>query len=110
MFPIAKNDDVVSLLKRTHHEMLSLFYEIIDTVWRSSEKEVAELFEAREPGIAWGRKARTLKDLDALQISGVSMEKEELERRIRATHTERFPTSVLLHGYRFELNMKAGTG
>jgi methionyl-tRNA formyltransferase len=105
MFPIAQSDNVSSLLKRTHHEMLSLFYDVVDTI-RSAE--VADMETVFGPEIStkrWRRKARRLVDLENIQTSDVDITKDELEKKIRATHTVDFPTSISFHGYRFGLKL-----
>ena len=103
-FPVLANDTVSTLLVRTHHELLSLFFDVFDKIHQSGDDNVEKTFLINKNGLNWNGGATKLSDLNKLQISEVNIDKEELVRRIRATNTKKFPTKIKLHGYIFDLS------
>lgn len=101
-FPILLKDSVDSLLQRTHLELLDLFIEVVsDLVSGGAEALQEKLLKSSE--IKWTGEARRLGDLNKLGIVELSVTKLELERVIRATHTQNYPTVTYIHGYEFRL-------
>ena len=94
-FPIFLNDDVNSLLSRTHDFQLTLFYDIIgkilkgETLPNSSEQ--------------WSRKPFTRKELNALCKITADMHEDEIKKRIRATNYLQFKPVLNVKGFEFEL-------
>ena len=102
-FSIFPEDSVDSLLLRTHLELLGLFLDVVtDLVSRGPEglKEKATL----SSGEKWTGVAKKIGDLNTLGMVGLNTTRTELERLVRATNTEKFPTRILLHGYEFRLH------
>lgn len=104
-FPILPGDGVDSLLQRTHHHLLSAFYDILGGIAREGRAHVDALLQACEA--TWSGPLYKLSHLNALQVLDAGVSPEEMARVIRATHTTAFPTQLEMHGQRFDLNRKA---
>ena len=103
-FPILPGDGVDSLLQRTHHHLLSAFYDIVGGIARRGRAHVDALLQGCDE--TWSGPLYKLSQLNALQVLDAGASAEELARVIRATHTPAFPTQLELHGQRFDLNQK----
>ena len=101
-FPILLGDGVDSLLQRTHHYLLSAFYDIVGGIARGGRAHIDELLQGCDE--AWSGPLYKLSQLSALQVLNAGVSAEEMARVIRATHTASFPTQLELHGQRFDLN------
>lgn len=96
-FQVYPKDNVSTLINKTYAHMLALFYEIIDLILSDCKIPLAE----REQ---WRGKARTRKELDALCEISFDMNKEEVERRVRATFFPGMPGPKLyLYGHTFKI-------
>jgi methionyl-tRNA formyltransferase len=94
-FPVFPADDAETLLARAYDCQLVLFYEIIGHIARG---EV--LPESPE---SWTRSPSSRKELDALRVLSVDMDRAEIERRVRATAIGPYGPELELHGFTFEL-------
>ena len=93
-FPINKNETVKSLQDKSMNYLLTLFYEIINMVF-----EKKELPKSSEQ---WRGKALTKRDLEKLAKIDTDMDKDEIEKRIRATnYPNRKGAFIDVKGYRF---------
>ena len=101
-FPIFDHDDIDTLLLRTHREMLDLFFGTTSGLFLEERRFLEEKLAA-SAAEKWNGSARRVSELDDLRTIDVGVSKEELERIIRATHTDAFPTRLRLHGYDFHL-------
>lgn len=101
-FPITPGDNVDSLLERTHVKLLDLFFDISSGIGISGENFIKDLL-GKSKDEQWNGEARRMKELDRLSIIDANVTKFELERIIRATHTNLFPSKVILHGHEFAL-------
>jgi len=97
-FPVFANDNVNSLLSRTHDFQLTLFYEIIGRILQGET-----LPESSEQ---WSRKPFTRKEFNELCKITADMSKEEIKKRIRATNYLHFKPIINVSGYEFELKVK----
>ena len=99
-FPVFESDNVSSLLKRSHEKLLELFIEIVSIL--SEGKDLPESTEV------WNRKNfHTRNDINEnLRRITADINKEELERRIRATLFEGWKPYVEIHGIRFNMEGK----
>ncbi|XPV76212.1 MAG: formyltransferase family protein [Desulfovibrio sp.] len=96
-FEVVPEDTVLSVAEKTYTHMLDLFYDIVGIILEGKDLPLA----ANE---AWRGKARTRKELEALCEITMDMDKEEVERRMRATVFPNMPgPRIFLHGYRFNL-------
>lgn len=102
-FPVLPQDNIASLLDRTHQALTTLFLEVVADLLAKGPDHIVAL-RAASQGEAWRGKARRMKELDALQIVTPDMSEEELTRRIRAMHLPAFPLYLTLHGRRFVLD------
>ena len=97
-FPVFQNDDVCSLLLRTYDFQLALFYEIIGGILKDeplpSSNEV------------WTRKPFSRKEFNRLSVIDSAMQREEVERRIRATSYGEFQPTIEVAGHVFEFKAK----
>jgi methionyl-tRNA formyltransferase len=103
-FPILPGDGVDSLLQRTHHYLLSAFYDIVDGIASEGRAYVDALLESCDE--SWTGPLYKLSQLNDLQVLDGGESAEEMVRVIRATHTTAFPTQLALHGQLFELSRK----
>ena len=100
-FPIFPGDNVDSLLQRTHHHLLSAFYEVVGGIALQGCEYVDEHLKNNTE--SWSGPLYKLSQLNALQNLEPGAPADEVARVIRATHTSAFPTQVQLHGHRFDL-------
>jgi methionyl-tRNA formyltransferase len=102
-FPIIKNDNLESLLTRTHKELFILFTSFISNLDRVGHEYINEL-KNKNKKEKWSGKARRIKELNSLQIIDKDTNREDLEKIIRATYTKEFPPKIILYGYEFLLS------
>lgn len=76
-FHVFETDNVESLLQRTYHYLLVLFYDVVGDIINTGN-----LSSARTN---WTRKPYTRAELNSLSILHPTMTKQEIENRIRAT-------------------------
>ena len=75
-----------------------LFYELIESILLKNIT-VQSLIENNSD--QWLGKARKIKQIDKMSEVSIDIDAQELEKRIRAFHTERFPVHTFLHGRKF---------
>mgnify|MGYP001164204806 FL=1 len=101
-FPIEDKDDSVSLLEKTHKNLLTLFIKIVDEIFAakdgSIEKKIVENKDKK-----WIGEANTISLIDNLQMVDPSITKEELEKLITSVHTDDYPLKISIHDYDFYL-------
>jgi|TARA_R100000030_G_scaffold35423_1_gene26433 methionyl-tRNA formyltransferase len=97
-FPILESDNATSLLSRAKKFCLILFYELIEKLF-IDKITIEALIGINEE--SWIGEARKIKEVDAMSEISVDIDSQELEKRIRAFHTERFPVHIYLHGRKF---------
>jgi methionyl-tRNA formyltransferase len=105
-FPILPSDTVTSLLDRTHRMCLELFLDVTGKLAESGAEYVAAMAK-KSAHEKWRGDARKIGDLEKLQTVPLDVSRNELERIIRATDTDLFPTKVVLHGYEFHLKRRS---
>lgn len=102
-FEVFDHDTLDTLLSRTHDELNELCMGFIKNLAKSGDAFIHDRLE-KSKNEKWRGKARKIKELDALQQIKPDIEKEELERIIRATYTKLYPPRITLHGYEFVLS------
>ena len=102
-FPIFAGDTVNSLLERTHLKLLDLLFDTVGGIGVSGRSYINELLN-KSNHEEWIGEARRMKELETLSVVDIGVSASELDRVIRATHTESFPTKIKLHGYEFLLS------
>ncbi len=100
-FSIFENDNVQSLLERTHSQALTLFFDVINDLFKSNHQ--LSIFSDISKKEKWNGKARKIKEIDQMSIIEPGIERDELRRRIRAFHTTKFPLTINLNNQKFVL-------
>lgn len=98
---IYPNDTVESLLSRVNLQQVNAFYDFIGTLSRHGElflKNELILSEHEQ----WGKHVGRMREIDELESINLDVNKEELERVIRATNIGSFGPKIKLHGYTFQ--------
>ena len=101
-FPINDNDNVDTLLSRTHDQLLTAFREFITALVANGDGYIDKASE-KFKGERWSGPVLTKQDLDRLSCLDYRCTREEMDRVIRATHTAQFPTTLTCHGHVFSL-------
>lgn len=101
-FPVAPEDNLPSLLEKTHQVLESQFLDFIDALARDPS-EVRDRVRGGEAREQWVGSARKMKDLEELKTIPLEITEDELERVIRATYIPGYAPRIRLHGYEFEL-------
>ncbi|MDD1955359.1 hypothetical protein LOY33_17095 [Pseudomonas sp. B21-036] len=101
-FPIVAGDTVDSLLERTHLKLLDLFLDTVGGIGTLGDSYIKSSL-IKSGNEKWRGEARRMKELDRLSTIDIGVSALELERIIRATHTDLFPPRIMLHGYEFAL-------
>lgn len=91
-FTVYPTDTVESLLARTHHATLTLFYRIM-------EKLMAGV--PLVPVAEWTRQPTTRAELNALSVITPDMDAAEVQRRVRATTYKQYRPAVTIGGQSF---------
>lgn len=96
-FPVYESDSVESLLSRTYDFQLSLFYRILNIIYKENELPFSEE--------TWTRKPFTREEFNELGTIYPGITKEELDRRVRATSFGFYQPCISLFGYNFKLSV-----
>ena len=103
-FPISRKDNVESLLKKTHIELYNLFCKFI--LLLKKDKFLLNKIKLSSNKNEWGPIKRRIKDVDKLAIVNPNMDEKEIKHIIRATYTKKYPTTLKIHGLKFEFKNK----
>ena len=99
-FPVLPTDNAATLLRRAYDFQLVLFYEMITRIVQGQEFGTSDE--------KWTRKPFTRKEFAELARIAPDMNKEEVEKRVRATNMGIWKPTVELHGFVFELRPQHG--
>lgn len=102
-FPINLNDNVQSLLEKTHKELLKMCLKFIEGISSNPVKFLDEK-KYSSKNYKWNGNARKMNDLDQLKKISTSISKNDLEKIIRATYINNYPPYIELYGYKFYLH------
>lgn len=94
-FPIFESDTVSSLLERTYDHQIILFYEIISKILNGEELTLSDE--------KWTRKPFSRKEFNDLCKIEITMNNDEIAKRIRATNYETYKPIVKIGDFLFEL-------
>lgn len=103
-FPVAPYDNLPTVLSRTHSELFNLCSDFISGLYSDGENFLKEKLAASETEF-WRGNAKLLKELDALQKIDINVSAKELKRIIRATYIDGYPPKIVLHGFKFRLEL-----
>jgi methionyl-tRNA formyltransferase len=101
-FPILPKDTVITLLDRTHLELLNLFIDLAPKLIKGGENYLNEMI-SKSCHESWTGLAKKIEDLDNLLDIPLDISKADLERIVRAVYTVSFPPFIKLHGYQIVL-------
>lgn len=104
-FEIKPNDNLETLLKRTHEELEILAMEIIEKIYNDEHNFIDKIIN-NPVAVSWRGKARKMIEVDKLQNISQQISKQELDKIIRSCHSNDFPVSLNLHGYKFLLSLE----
>lgn len=96
------DDNIDSLLKKTHAELFKLFQRITKGLFLNKDNFLNKKLNA-EKNEKWNGSAKKLSELNKFQFIDSKITSDELARRIRAFHTNDYPLKIKLHGYVFLL-------
>lgn len=103
-FPVLSQDNVKTLLARTHHKAFDLIIDIATGLKLEGRAFLNRKLEESK-NEQWRGRARKMQEIDELQKVPLACTKNDLERIIRATYTPDHPPEVTLHGYKFVLRL-----
>lgn len=101
-YPILPEDTLDTLVQRSREHAYDFFVETVERLL-SDNFDFETYLESRPNGERWAGKAQKISAIDRLQTITPTISQEELERIVRATHTEKFPVRLRLHGRLFRL-------
>ena len=94
-FPVTPNETVLSLTQKAYSNIFQSFIGIIDRIEKNESLPISNE--------NWTRKPYTRKELNELCEIDLSMNKEEVELRIKSTTYDRPWAQLKFHGYNFKL-------
>jgi|TARA_B110000196_G_scaffold317856_1_gene331896 methionyl-tRNA formyltransferase len=104
-FLISDDDNVDSLLKKTHSELFKLFQRISKGLFLGKDNFLNKKLDSKK-NEKWQGSVRKLSELNAFEFVDDEIAKDELTRRIRAFHTDSYPLKIKLYNHIFYLKNK----
>lgn len=101
-FIIKSNDNLETLLSKTHEALYQLCLNFISKIAEEGNKFI-ELKLSKKIKERWSGKVRLIKEVNNLQNISLKVNKKELYRIIRATYIKDYPPKIVLHGQEFFL-------
>jgi methionyl-tRNA formyltransferase len=102
-FEIKEDDNVETLLNKTHKKLYELFLKVSDSVFYSN-KEFIDMKLSLNKNLTWNGKANSISTINELQKLNFDISIEELKRRIRSIHSKNYPLYFELDNKKFFLN------
>jgi len=99
-FKIDYKDNLDSLLKKTHVLLLKSFIELTNKLKENGEKYIKEMIRKNQ-NVSWSKKKIKISELENFQEIDREISKIELQKRIRAFHTNLYPLKINVHGKKF---------
>ena len=99
-FKIDYKDNLDSLLKKTHGFLLKSFIDFTNKLKENGHKYIKEMLK-KNKNANWSKKKIKICELENFQQININISKIELERRIRAFHTDLYPLEIKVHGKKF---------
>ena len=100
MFKINPQDNVNSLLSKTHQYLYLIFEEVAEHLFLKSDNYIEKILNS-PPKDYWRGAPNKISLINTLQIVDCDISKKELKKRLRAIHTEEFPLYVSINGKKF---------
>ena len=101
-FPIHKEDNGVTLTQKSKKMAYLLFEELIKKIFQDKIKINTLLNIVNDE--SWEGEARKIKLIDRISEINHEISAEELNRRIKAFHSDSFPLKMIIHGKEFHYN------
>ena len=98
-FPILEKDNVDSLLKKTHLKLFDITKKFIFCLHSEKSEFIAD--KLLKSQFIWSNKRRSIKEVDKLSVISCETSKEEINKRIRSFHTNKFPLSIIINDFKF---------
>ena len=98
-FEISPNDNIDRLVVKTHEKLMVLFKDVVDDM--ANGLDITKLSE--NSGIKWSGVKRKISAINKLQRIELDLNTEEIEKRVRALHTEDFPIELKIGKFLFTL-------
>ena len=98
---IEKTDGVRSLLKKVHKRQLDAFKDIIGKI-SSEGLDVVRKMQSEYSEIPWANRTGKIKEINELGTIDCNIEKERLDKVIRATSFGNFGPKINIHGHTFK--------
>lgn len=98
-FKVHQDDDLSTLLDRTHNYLFCQFVELTTKLKDLGEEYIRDKIEANTA--VWSEKKIKISELNKLQVIEPTITKSELQQRIRSLHHPDFPLEMQLHGHQF---------
>lgn len=108
-FPIAAEDNLHTLTKKTHSALFALARKLISDALHDP-KWIHRIIADGDPGVCWSGTRKRMSAVDEFAQIPLSITKSDLERRVRAFHHPDFPLTLTLHGRRFLLSSDYSSG
>ena len=102
MFNIEPKDNVESLLLKTHQHLFLLFQEVAENLFFKSNDYLEEMLKDSSK-YSWHKNANKISLINDLQSIDFDISQEELNRRLRAIHTEEYPLYIEIKGNKFSI-------
>lgn len=102
MFNIEPKDNVESLLHKTHHHLFLLFQEVAENLFFKSNVYIEEMLKDSSKYF-WHGNANKISLINDLQSIDLDISQKELNRRLRAIHTEEYPLYIKINGKKFSI-------
>lgn len=100
-FPVEEGETVETLIDKTSKFSVATFQGFLKKISNKTVNQIQKM--TIEPSkFNWARQARTIKDIDVMSKLDVHLSSDELSRRIRAFHFEKFPVYIEHKGFRFK--------
>ena len=100
LFKISKNSTIDKILKKTYEVQIKQFNELITKLIKENYD-----FKKFNQKYSWSSKLYLRKDLEKLYKIDKHINKKELIKRVRATNTKKYKPYIMVHGYKFVLNI-----
>ena len=101
-FKILNNDNLETLLSKTHKALYRLCLSFISKITEEGNKFIEKKL-TQKLKVRWSGKVRLIEEVNDLQKINLGVNKKELNRIIRATYIKDYPPKIVLHEHEFFL-------
>jgi len=99
-FPVEEGEIIENLIDKTSKFSVVTFQDFLKKLSNMTTNQMQKMINEHS-NFNWESQARTIKDLDKMRKLDIHLNSEELSRRIRAFHFEKFPVFIEHKGFRF---------